>query len=66
MTDVSILPDDPLWYKDAIIYEVHVKTFCDGNGDGNRGLQGNDLESWTTSKVSGSIRYGCSPSILRP
>ncbi len=25
---------DPLWYKDAIIYELHVKTFCDGNGDG--------------------------------
>ena len=25
---------DPLWYKDAVIYELHVKTFCDGNGDG--------------------------------
>jgi maltose alpha-D-glucosyltransferase/alpha-amylase len=25
---------DLLWYKDAIIYELHVKTFCDGNGDG--------------------------------
>lgn len=25
---------DSLWYKDAIIYEVHVKTFCDSNGDG--------------------------------
>lgn len=25
---------DPLWYKDAIIYEVHVKTFYDSNGDG--------------------------------
>ncbi|MGD9552618.1 MAG: alpha-amylase family glycosyl hydrolase, partial [Candidatus Caldatribacteriota bacterium] len=24
----------PLWYKDAIIYEVHVKTFYDKNGDG--------------------------------
>jgi maltose alpha-D-glucosyltransferase / alpha-amylase len=27
-------PSDPLWYKDAIIYELHVKAFCDGNGDG--------------------------------
>jgi len=27
-------PDDPLWYKDAVIYEVHVKAFMDGNGDG--------------------------------
>ncbi|MBS1813534.1 MAG: maltose alpha-D-glucosyltransferase [Acidobacteria bacterium] len=25
---------DPLWYKDAIIYEVHVKAFADSNGDG--------------------------------
>jgi maltose alpha-D-glucosyltransferase/alpha-amylase len=28
------LEDDPLWYKDAIIYELHVKAFCDSNGDG--------------------------------
>ncbi len=26
--------DDPLWYKDAIIYEVPVKSFYDSNGDG--------------------------------
>jgi len=26
--------DDALWYKDAIIYELHVKTFCDSDGDG--------------------------------
>ncbi len=25
---------DPLWYKDAVIYELHIKAFCDGNGDG--------------------------------
>lgn len=25
---------DPLWYKDAIIYELHVKAFADSNGDG--------------------------------
>ncbi|MBZ5545151.1 MAG: maltose alpha-D-glucosyltransferase [Acidobacteriia bacterium] len=24
----------PLWYKDAIIYELHVRAFCDGTGDG--------------------------------
>src|SRR3954470_3988974 len=28
------LPADPLWYKDAVIYEVHVRAFADGNGDG--------------------------------
>jgi maltose alpha-D-glucosyltransferase/alpha-amylase len=25
---------DPLWYKDAIIYQVHIKSFYDSNGDG--------------------------------
>ncbi len=26
--------NDPLWYKDAVIYELHIKSFCDGNNDG--------------------------------
>ncbi|MCC7417739.1 MAG: maltose alpha-D-glucosyltransferase [Acidobacteria bacterium] len=26
--------DDPLWYKDAIIYQAHVRTFFDSNNDG--------------------------------
>ncbi len=26
--------EEPLWYKDAIIYELHVKAFYDSNGDG--------------------------------
>ncbi|MDR1989440.1 MAG: maltose alpha-D-glucosyltransferase [Acidobacteriaceae bacterium] len=26
--------DDPLWYKDAVFYQLHVKSFCDSNGDG--------------------------------
>ncbi|MDT8442931.1 MAG: maltose alpha-D-glucosyltransferase [Desulfuromonadales bacterium] len=34
----TIQPDpqteDPNWYKDVIIYQLHVKSFCDGNGDG--------------------------------
>lgn len=25
---------DPVWFKDAVFYELHVKAFCDGNGDG--------------------------------
>ena len=31
---------DPLWYKDAIIYELHVKAFNDSNGDGFGDFQG--------------------------
>jgi len=28
------LDDDPVWYKDAIIYELHVRAFADSDGDG--------------------------------
>jgi maltose alpha-D-glucosyltransferase/alpha-amylase len=31
---------DPLWFKDAIIYELHVKAFADGNNDGIGDFQG--------------------------
>src|ERR1700722_5456589 len=27
-------PQDPLWYKDATIYQLHVKSFHDSTGDG--------------------------------
>jgi Glycosidases len=30
----QLLRDDLLWYKDAVIYELHVKAFCDSTGDG--------------------------------
>jgi maltose alpha-D-glucosyltransferase/alpha-amylase len=26
--------NDPLWYKDAVIYELHIRSFFDSNGDG--------------------------------
>jgi maltose alpha-D-glucosyltransferase/alpha-amylase len=26
--------DDPHWYKDAVVYQLHVKAFFDANGDG--------------------------------
>jgi len=31
---------DPLWYMDAIIYQLHVKAFFDSNGDGMGDFQG--------------------------
>jgi maltose alpha-D-glucosyltransferase / alpha-amylase len=34
------IPIDPLWYKDAVIYELHVKTFCDSDGDGMGDFRG--------------------------
>ncbi|MGE5252864.1 MAG: maltose alpha-D-glucosyltransferase [Planctomycetaceae bacterium] len=32
--EILTLDDDPLWYKDAIIYELHVKAFADSDEDG--------------------------------
>ncbi len=40
MVDQPIQPNDPLWYKDAIIYELHVKSFCDSNEDGIGDFEG--------------------------
>ena len=28
------------WYKDAVIYQLHVRTFSDGNGDGVGDFEG--------------------------
>lgn len=30
----TILDDDPYWYKDAVIYELHVKAYLDSANDG--------------------------------
>jgi maltose alpha-D-glucosyltransferase/alpha-amylase len=34
------LDDDPLWYKDALIYEVHVRAFNDSDADGSGDFRG--------------------------
>src|SRR5205814_6832527 len=38
MTDE--LPDDPLWFKDAIIYEIHIRAFQDSTNDGIGDING--------------------------
>jgi len=42
MVDVmrNELGGDPLWYKDAIIYEAHVRAFFDSNADGMGDFRG--------------------------
>jgi maltose alpha-D-glucosyltransferase/alpha-amylase len=32
--------DTGLWYKNAVFYEIHVRSFCDSNGDGVGDLRG--------------------------
>jgi maltose alpha-D-glucosyltransferase / alpha-amylase len=39
-SEISLLKDDPLWYKDAVIYELHVRSFYDSNADGIGDFQG--------------------------
>ena len=40
MIDSSFLNEDVYWYKDAIIYELHIKAFFDSNGDGIGDFEG--------------------------
>ena len=38
---VALAPiEDPLWYKDAVIYQIHIKSFFDANNDGVGDLPG--------------------------
>jgi maltose alpha-D-glucosyltransferase / alpha-amylase len=32
--------DDPLWYKNAVFYEVYIRAFCDSSGNGHGDLRG--------------------------
>jgi len=40
MAEPTALDDELHWYKDAIIYELHIKAFCDGDADGVGDFQG--------------------------
>jgi maltose alpha-D-glucosyltransferase/alpha-amylase len=40
MIDKNEIADNVHWYKDAIIYELHIKAFYDSNGDGVGDFQG--------------------------
>ncbi len=35
-----MISNDPLWYKDAIFYELYIRAFADGNGDGHGDFEG--------------------------
>jgi maltose alpha-D-glucosyltransferase/alpha-amylase len=41
---IQEIAGDPLWYKDAVIYELHVRAFCDSNGDGKGEFRGLTLK----------------------
>ncbi len=39
-TAAPAAPADPLWYRDAVIYQVHIRGFFDSNDDGIGDLRG--------------------------
>ncbi|HET9781607.1 MAG TPA: maltose alpha-D-glucosyltransferase [Candidatus Dormibacteraeota bacterium] len=39
-TEVFSLEEDPLWYKDALVYELHVRAFMDSDADGSGDFRG--------------------------
>ncbi|HOC39182.1 MAG TPA: maltose alpha-D-glucosyltransferase, partial [Thermodesulfobacteriota bacterium] len=61
------LDDDPLWYKDAILYELHVKSYFDSNADGIGDFRGltQKLEYLRDLGVSGIWLLPFCPSPLR-
>ena len=35
VADTTAMPVDPFWYRNAVIYQMHVRSFSDSNDDGN-------------------------------
>ena len=59
------LDDDPLWYKDAIIYELHVRAFSDSDGDGSIALRAATrtsvcIRTWLTEPQQKKVQM-CTP-----
>jgi maltose alpha-D-glucosyltransferase/alpha-amylase len=57
---VAAAPADPLWYKDAVIYQVHVRAFFDSNDDGIGDFRG------LTSKLDYIKELGVNTVWLQP
>ncbi|MGH7064443.1 MAG: alpha-amylase family glycosyl hydrolase [Stellaceae bacterium] len=58
---------DPLWYKDAIVYQLHVKAFFDADDDGIGDFQGlcRKLDYLQDLVVSALLLLPFYPSLLR-
>lgn len=56
----SALENDPLWYKKAVIYQLHVRSFCDADGNGIGDFRG------LTSKLDYLSELGVSALWLMP
>ena len=59
------MSDESGWYRDAIIYQLHVRAFRDSDGDGIGDFAGPDREARLPARTSASRRSGCCRSIRR-
>jgi maltose alpha-D-glucosyltransferase / alpha-amylase len=57
---IRTIAEDPLWYKDGIIYQVHIKSFFDSNNDGVGDIAG------LTQKLDYIVELGVSTIWLQP
>ena len=58
--------EDPLWYKDAVIYQIHIKSFFDGNNDGVGDFPGLMQKLDYISELGVTAMSGCCRSTRRP
>ena len=56
---------DQLWYKDAIIYQLHLKSFFDSNDDGIGDFPGIDFQARLYRRISALMLCGCCHSTRR-
>ena len=61
----SHVSDDPLWYKDAVFYELHVNAFQDSNGDGIGDFNGL-IQRLDYVPISGAERPTSTPLFITP
>ena len=58
----QLLRDDPHWYKDAIIYQLHVKAFNDSTNDGVGDFAGL-AEKLKSAGVNYELNYRGAPGV---
>ena len=56
---------DPLWFKDALIYETHVRAFFDSNNDGIGDFRGLTQKAGLSAGPGHHLPSGCCRFSLR-
>ena len=57
--------DEAAWWRDAVIYQVYIRSFADGNGDGIGDIAGHARPAAVSGASSASTRSGSTPGTRR-